>query len=140
MKRTNRNRIIPVEFVALTVSVSVACRIEKSCNNSPLMLTLLVTTVLEQKLSSISRTFASRDFDETWKHWVFSKYSKFSYSIKAVHNFEILFLIYDTSVLSSSLIFFCMSMLFLVIFSPGLDILSNHGIHCRNIMWTCHCE
>ena len=41
-----------------------------------------------------------------------------------------------TSVLSNSFIFFCMSILFLVIFSPGRDILSIQGIHCRNIMWT----
>ena len=29
-------------------------------------------------------------------------------------------------------ILFCIMMVFLVIFSPGLDIRSSHGIHCRN--------
>ena len=66
---------------------------------------ILGAIVVAQKLSSISRTFAKRDFEET-------------------------------SFLSISLIFFCIRMVFLVIFSPGRDILSIQGIHCRKILWT----
>ena len=66
---------------------------------------ILAVTVGAQKLSSISRTFARRDFEET-------------------------------SFLSISLSFFCIRILFLVIFSPGRDILSIHGIHCKNILCT----
>ena len=66
---------------------------------------ILGAIVVAQKLSSMSRTFARRDLEET-------------------------------SFLSISLIFFCMRMLFLVIFSPGRDILSIQGIHCRKIFWT----
>ena len=71
----------------------------------PLMLGAIVVA---QKLSSMSRTFARRDLEET-------------------------------SFLSISLIFFCIKMLFLVIFSPGRDILSIQGIHCRKIFWTWRC-
>ena len=58
------------------------------------------------KSSSMSRTFASRDFD-------------------------------FSSFLSSSFIFFCTWIVFLVIFSPGRDILSSQGIHCRKTSCTC---
>ena len=42
----------------------------------------------------------------------------------------------DISLASISFIFFCIMIVFLVIFSPGRDILRNHGIHWRNIRWT----
>ena len=42
----------------------------------------------------------------------------------------------DISFCSISFIFFCIMIVFLVIFSPGRDILKNQGIHCRKIIWT----
>ena len=42
----------------------------------------------------------------------------------------------DISFCSISFIFFCIMIVFLVIFSPGRDILRNQGIHWRNMTWT----
>ena len=42
----------------------------------------------------------------------------------------------DISFCSICFIFFCIIIVFLVIFSPGRDILRNQGIHWRNINWT----
>ena len=42
----------------------------------------------------------------------------------------------DISFCSISFIFFCIMIVFRVIFSPGRDILRNQGMYCRNINWT----
>ena len=105
---------------------------KQSSSFSPLRLTLLVTTVLDtvQKSSSMSRTFANKVLEDTCKYQC-RKHKMVMFTDLALYTLSCF-----TSVLSNSLIFFCMSILFLVIFSPGRDILSSQGIHCRKIMWT----
>lgn len=67
-----------------------------------------------------------------WCAWIWVLGTKSSSMSRTLANRDL----EDFSLRSSSFILFCIMMVFLVIFSPGLAILRIQGIHCRNNVLT----